>query len=157
MAAMDLLSEQHREVEDLLRRIKEAKGGERVRLLGAVAEALTLHAALEERFFYPALREYGLGELADRGLKDHQEVRHLISELMDIKQRDPRLNDMIEKLEKSIKAHVEEEEGEIFQRAREKMEDSALEHAETAMRNAISSLKDKELLEAADEERVPAP
>ena len=56
MSAIELLKQQHREVDGLFQRIKVANGDERISLLGQVAEALTIHAALEEHFFYPFAR-----------------------------------------------------------------------------------------------------
>lgn len=157
MSALDLLSEQHREVEDLLRRVKSTTGGERVRFLGDIAEKLTLHMALEERFFYPALREWGLGDVVDRSEREHRNMREGLSRLMDLKQKDPRLEEAVTTLERTVLEHVREEENEVFPRAKEKVDHSALDHAENAMRNAMTSLEEKELLTAAEEGQVPAP
>ena len=68
MAALELLISQHREAMDLLARIRAetVNGGARIRMMGALAEVLTLHTTLEEQFIYPLLRDEGFGDLAAR-------------------------------------------------------------------------------------------
>lgn len=157
MAAIDHLKHQHRETEDLFERIKQATTNEKVRLLGELTEALTLHAALEERYFYPLARENGLAAEMDHSQREHAEVRRMLSDIMSMKKSDPRLNETISRLEASVKKHVHEEENEIFPRVLEKVGSEELDRVDQQMREAEQSLKDKELLEAADEDQVPAP
>lgn len=157
MAAIDHLKHQHRETEDLFERIKQATTNERVRLLGELTEALTLHSALEERYFYPLARQNGLTQEMDRSEREHGDVRRMLSDIMSMKKSDPRLNETIGRLEAAVKKHVQEEENEIFPRLLEKVGSEDLDRVGQQMLEAEQSLKEKELLEAADEDQVPAP
>lgn len=60
MNAIDLLKPQHREVNQLFEQIGELEGekdaGERLELVNQVADALAVHARIEEEIFYPACK-----------------------------------------------------------------------------------------------------
>lgn len=154
--AIDLLVQQHREAEELLEQIKQVQGMERVRLLGQLAEALTLHTTLEERFFYPLLRDNGMSDVVQRSIEEHGQVRRLLSEMLSMKKSDPRLPEIIGRLEEAVKKHVSEEESEVFPRTKEKVDGQQLESLEGQMKDAAHTLENGELIEAADEEQVPA-
>ncbi len=150
MGAIELLKGQHREVEGLLQRLGEVEGGARVRLLGEVAELLTLHTALEERYFYPVMRVEGLTHHAERSFAEHAEVKRLLSDIMEMKQRDPRLPELVARLSAAVKKHVAEEEGEVFPLVLERIDEAVLASTEEEMRRAMGQLQDEELLAAAD-------
>lgn len=156
MAALELLASQHREAMELLAHIRGAENGAvKVRLMGALAEALTLHMTLEEKFLYPLLSDVGYGDLSDRSLREHGIVKRLISDMLDLKRNDPRLEQVFLDLDHNVRAHVEEEEKSIFPRLREKVEESRFAELERVMREAISRLQNEELLEVAEGERAP--
>ncbi len=156
--AIDLLEGQHREMERLFERIRTTeRGGARVRLIGQLAELITLHSALEERYFYPVLRVEGMTHLVERSFAEHGEVKRLVSDLMEMKQRDPRLDELLARIEGLVKKHVAEEEGELFTRAREVASESVLAGADGEMRRAMGDLQEKELLEIADEAQGAVP
>lgn len=157
MAAIDLLKEQHRETERLLEQIKRSSGTEKVLLLGRLAEAITLHATLEERFFYPMLSSNGFQADVQRSVNEHAQVRRMLSELLSMKKSDPRLDSVVARVESAVMKHVQEEENDIFQRARERIPAEELDRVGAQMRDGMSALQEGELLEAADEEQVPAP
>lgn len=156
MAAMDLLKAQHREAQDLLERIKVSTGMDKILLLGRLCEALTLHAELEEKHFYPVLRANGLEELIARSLEEHAWQRRLVSEILSVKRNDPRLDVLIGQLENITLKHVEEEEKDIFPRAEARVPPELLAQSDRDMHEALETLKNKELLEAADEEQPVA-
>jgi hemerythrin superfamily protein len=152
MAVLELLAEQHKDALELLARIRAATGNGRIPLMGELAEALTLHTALEERFLYPLLKEHGLGELADRSLNEHAEVRRLVSQMLGLKRNDPRLEQVFLELDHSVRAHMEEEEKEIFPKVREVVDEAALAAIQGDMQEALGRLQDAELLELAEQE-----
>jgi hemerythrin superfamily protein len=157
MPAIDLLQSQHREAESLLQQITQTTGGARVRLIGALAELLTMHCELEERYFYPMLRAEGMGEVIDRSFGEHGAMKRLLSDIMEMKQRDPRLGDLLARLDQMVRKHVQEEEGEVFPRAREVTDEALMRSAAEEMRRGVYELRDKELLEMADEQGGAAP
>ncbi len=153
MAALELLVNQHRHAADLLERIRASKSHERVRYMGDLAEALTLHAALEEQFFYPFLRNHGFADLADRSLAEHADTRRLVAEMLGMKKSDPRLEDTFLSLDHMVRKHVEEEEKDIFPRIRGFADE--LNELGRQMADALRGLKDQELLEFAEQEQLP--
>src|SRR4029079_2881858 len=59
MNAMDLLKEDHDQVKEMFDRFRDLgleDRAEKQRLFNRIAEALEIHAELEERIFYPAVR-----------------------------------------------------------------------------------------------------
>src|SRR3954470_14771387 len=59
MNAIDLLKKQHEEAKELLSALEEAEVEEKEELLKKLADALAMHAAIEEHPFYPATRTTG--------------------------------------------------------------------------------------------------
>ena len=85
-----------------------------VRALGKVAEALTIHAALEEQYFYPFARQQGVDGLIDESFQDHAEVKRLLSEILQMKQTDPGLEGLCLRLERMVTEHVSQEESALL-------------------------------------------
>jgi hemerythrin superfamily protein len=84
-------------------------------LAQAICIELSVHAALEEEIFYPALRKAaGDSKLVDEAEKEHHEARDLISEIEDAAQMDP----LMARLQEVIEHLVQEERQEMFPRAR---------------------------------------
>ena len=150
MSAIELLTAQHREVEQRLSRLFEVEGGARVRLIGEIAELLTLHTALEERYFYPVLRVEGLAGHVERSFAEHAEVKRLLSDIMEMKQRDPRLKEVLSRLSEAVTKHMQEEEQQVFPEAVRRIDDAVLRSTEEEMRRAMGQLENEELLAAAD-------
>ncbi|QRK09085.1 hemerythrin domain-containing protein [Archangium violaceum] len=157
MSAIDLLKQQHREVDDLFLRIKSSEGDERISLLGKVAEALTIHAALEEQFFYPFAREQGVDGIIDESFKDHAEVKHLISEILQVKQTDPRLNELCGRLERMVTEHVSHEERTLMPKVESLANREDLVSMRDGMLQAIDNWRNSELLRMAEHQESPPP
>ncbi|MGA9520141.1 MAG: hemerythrin domain-containing protein [Myxococcaceae bacterium] len=154
MAALELLMNQHRHAADLLERIRAASAHEKVRYMGDLAEALTVHAALEERYFYPFLRERGFSDMVDRALIQHADTRRLVAEMLSMKKSDPRLEDTCLSLDHAVRKHIELEEKEVFPRIRGFAEE--LNEVGRQMAEGLRRLKDEELLEFAEQQQLPA-
>ena len=155
MSAIELLKQQHREVDGLFQRIKVANGDERISLLGQVAEALTIHAALEEHFFYPFAREQGVEGLIDESFQDHAEVKQLISEILQVKQTDPRLNELCLRLERLVTEHVSQEESSLLPTVQARANPEELLSMRAEMQEAINSWRNRELLRMAEHQESP--
>ncbi len=155
MSAIELLKQQHREVDDLFQRIKASGGDEKISLLGQVAEALTIHAALEEHFFYPFAREQGVEGLIDESFQDHAEVKQLISEILQVKQTDPRLNELCLRLERMVTEHVSQEESSLLPTVQARANPEELLSMRAEMQEAINSWRNRELLRMAEHQESP--
>ncbi|WP_257453020.1 hemerythrin domain-containing protein [Archangium lipolyticum] len=156
MSAIELLKQQHREVDELFRRIKVSDEDERISLLGKVAEALTIHAALEEQLFYPFAREQGVDGIIDESFQDHAEVKRLVSEILQVKQNDPRLMELCSRLERMVTEHVGHEESALFPKVESLANRDDLVSMRDDMQQAIDSWRNRELLRMAEhQESLP--
>jgi len=122
--AVDLLIEDHREVEQLFSRFEGLGEGARKRrqqVVDKIIEALSMHAAIEEQVFYPAAR----GEAPEtdddvlESLEEHHIVKWTLSELEGLDPADERFGAKVTVLMESVRHHVEEEEQELFPAVRD--------------------------------------
>jgi hemerythrin superfamily protein len=120
--ALSLLSKDHKVVSTLFKRYeKEDDQDEKRTILQMVCAALTAHAQLEEELFYPALRD-ALGQegedLLDEATVEHTTLKALVTELEDAEPGDELVDAKVTVLSEYVKHHVEEEENEIFPKAK---------------------------------------
>jgi hemerythrin superfamily protein len=130
-----LIKKDHQEVANLFRRLKAAEGFSETseQLFAQLREELELHTHAEERVWYPALREAeGPQELVVEALDDHALVQDLLDELATSRMDDEAWNEKLEVLEEHVEDHIEEEEGDIFDVARQLF--SVAQAAELAQR-----------------------
>ena len=122
MDIYSLIKQDHQEVANLFRRLKAAEGFSETseQLFAQLREELELHAHAEERVWYPALREAeGTQELVEEALDAHELVQELLDELAASRMDDEAWNEKLEVLDEHIEDHIEEEEGDIFDVARQ--------------------------------------
>ena len=127
MNAISLLKQDHGNVDELFRRFEQAGEDagaevEKGRLRDKIVEQLSVHAAIEEQFLYPALRAK-LGKEADSTVLEALEEHHLaklsLSELEKLAPGAERFDAKMTVLIESVRHHVEEEERELFEKLRE--------------------------------------
>jgi glutaredoxin 2 len=118
MDPIDLLTRQHDEAESLFQQVSGARGEERTLLFRRLAWLLTLHAKLEERYFYPAVKVAETDELVHHSYDDHAEARALISQLTHLDISDMRFEAALVRLRASVEAHVAEERSMLFPQVR---------------------------------------
>jgi len=150
MGAIELLIEQHQEVEDLFQQFKEGDE-DRIELIGQIAEALTLHAALEEQYVYPLLQKNGMQEDFDRSVEEHAEVKQIISQLLKMKQTDEQLEMVMDQLISNVRLHVGVEERTVLPRIEAAVTAELLEETAEEMQEAIEKMNNEELLKMAEE------
>ena len=122
MDIYSLIKKDHQEIANLFRRLQAAEGFSETseQLFAQLREELELHAHAEERAWYPALREAeGTQELVEEALNDHALVQDLLDELAASHMDDEAWNEKLEVLEEHVEDHIEEEEGDIFDMARQ--------------------------------------
>lgn len=126
--AIEMLKDDHRQVEGLFREYEELAAADELDAKEAVAaeicEKLTVHAQLEEEIFYPAARQaLDEPELVDQAEEEHADARQLISEIEEMSPEDDAYDATLKALVAAIARHVEEEENEMFP----KLEEAGLE------------------------------
>lgn len=126
--AVTLLKSDHRKVEDLFAKLEkttERGAGRRVALVGQIGAELEKHMALEEDVFYPAFREAVRKkddkELYHEAREEHHAARLILSELAQLDPTDETFGAKAKVLKEMIEHHVEEEEEEMFPKAKRAM------------------------------------
>ena len=117
--AIELLEEQHREVEQLFEDLEQESSPERKQaLFQELADMLAVHATIEERHFYPTVRDEKTEKLLLESVEEHLAVKRLIADLLKAEPEEPSFAAKVKVLKEEIEHHVEEEESELFPQAR---------------------------------------
>jgi hemerythrin-like domain-containing protein len=123
--AVELLEEDHKKVQKIFKQVEKMDGDEEA-LSALVEEAiaeLKVHTQIEEQVFYPAARE-ALGDdeesedLLNEASVEHDSAKTLIEKLEGMDASDPYYRATFTVLGEYVKHHIEEEESEMFPRAK---------------------------------------
>lgn len=131
MNAFTLLKADHKKVAEIMETIdgtteRAVKGRED--LFTRLKNELDLHARIEEQIFYPALEEAEkTRDIALEAYEEHRLVKQLLKELEREPKDDEKWTAKFTVLKESIEHHVEEEEGEMFKKARQVLSDEQIE------------------------------
>ncbi len=120
--ACQLLTTDHRTVEDLFDKYGNATGLDRKQtLVGKITTELKIHAQIEEEIFYPALRGKIDEDLLNEAYVEHDGAKLLINELASAEPDEKFYDAKVKVLKEEIEHHVGEEEkmnGSMFTQAR---------------------------------------
>ena len=120
--AIQLLSADHREVEDLFEKFEKAKGDDRKEEIARrICTELKVHAMIEEEIFYPALRGKISDDDLDEAMVEHDGAKVLINDIEAGSPDSDYYDAKVKVLQESIEHHVKEEERQhdnIFSQAR---------------------------------------
>ena len=123
-SALTLLKADHDKVKELFKQYE--KLAEKEDLVGKIAIAneicaeLTAHAAAEEEVFYSAAKKkIDDDDLINEADVEHDTAKDLIAQILTMKPTDPMYDAKMKVLDEYITHHVEEEESEMFPKARE--------------------------------------
>ncbi|MCX0243928.1 hemerythrin domain-containing protein [Streptomyces drozdowiczii] len=126
MDGIVLLKDDHKTVEKLFKRFEKAGDkahAEKRKIVDRVIDELTTHTWIEEKIFYPAVRE-AAPDTKDHVLEsveEHHVMVWLLSELKDLDPADERFDAKMTVLIENVRHHVEEEEKEWFPEVRKAM------------------------------------
>jgi hemerythrin superfamily protein len=110
MNANEILTQQHRDVERLYTEFETASGNEKKELCRQILRDLTVHAEIEEEFYYPELEKAGHKELADEYRAEHTAMKTQIAKLSTMKMEDDALEPTMKAMMESVLHHAKEEE-----------------------------------------------
>lgn len=146
MNAIKMLKQQHREVEKLFKQFESAKSaGPRQKAFEEIADALAVHATIEEKHFYPAVKKAQTEDILLEAVEEHLEIKRVIADLLEMDGGEDQFAAKVKVLQEDVEHHVEEEEGEMFPKARKVLSEEQAEILGTRMEEA----KNKELKAAA--------
>lgn len=134
MNAIDLLKADHERVKALLTQLSESTDRavkKRTELVAKLEMEISLHTRLEEEILYPAFKEAGAkeeDEMYYEAKEEHRTVDSLV--LPDLKMTDPTTPEFAGRakvVKELLEHHIEEEETEMFPKAKKLLGKAALE------------------------------
>lgn len=145
MNAIELLTQQHREVEDLFKAIEKAEeSSKKATLFRQLAAKLVGHDGIEREVFYPACEEaLGMSDLLGEALVEHGVVEFCLYEA-DGAIGEPEFAFKLKVLKEIIEHHVEEEEGELFPKVKKVMSSDALDSLGEDMEEAFEESQEED-------------
>jgi iron-sulfur cluster repair protein YtfE (RIC family) len=131
MNAFILLKDDHATVAALLKKLDgttERAAKSREELFAQLKNELDVHARMEEEILYPVLEEYEeTRDISLEAYEEHALVKQLLGELASAPKDDEQWTATFKVLKESIEHHVEEEEGEMFAKARNVLSEDEIE------------------------------
>ncbi|MFY0576506.1 hemerythrin domain-containing protein [Cystobacter fuscus] len=117
MDAIALLTQQHREVEELFEKFEKAGEGKEEllrELFVRIADNLAAHATIEEKLFYPSVYVGPTADQLQEAVEEHLSAKRVIADLLDMEPSDAQFKAKVKVLKDLVEHHVEEEEKELF-------------------------------------------
>jgi hemerythrin-like domain-containing protein len=145
MNAFALLKEDHQRVAGILEKIDattERGIKTREELFTQLKTELDIHAEIEETIFYPALKKHDeTRDITLEGIEEHRIVKELLAELDAMAKDDEVWTAKMTVLKENVEHHVEEEEGEMFPKARKALSEEEVERLGTRLEAAKKKQK----------------
>ncbi len=119
MDAFELLKNDHKKVSQLFKEIESASGQAKTQVFSRLKRELDVHAHIEEKVFYPALENTDEArDITLEAYEEHKVVKDLLGELASGGAPSDEWDAKLTVLKENVEHHVEEEEGELFSKAR---------------------------------------
>lgn len=118
--AIALLTADHAQVEGMFRQIEALPDGDaRTALIRNVVRVISVHTAAEERVLYPAMRRAmpDGGQLVQQAIEEHRQAKEALAAIEAAESPAERDRQLVS-LMATVRAHVHEEEIEMFPRLR---------------------------------------
>jgi hemerythrin-like domain-containing protein len=131
MNALTLLKKDHTKVKALLAELESTteRGVQtRQRLFAEMKAELTVHETIEEEIFYAELKAHPKAkDLVLEAYEEHNVVDTLMGELSSLSVEDETWGAKAKVMQENLEHHIEEEEGELFDKAEQVFDDAELE------------------------------
>lgn len=145
MDAFELLKSDHEKVAGILEKLDgttERALKTREELFTQLKTELDIHAAIEEKIFYPVLEKADESrDVTLEAFEEHRLVKQLLGELEAEAKDDETWTAKFTVLKEQIEHHVEEEEGEMFKKARKVLSKEEIEELGARMEKAKGEQK----------------
>ena len=130
MNAFQLLKEDHQKVSGIFQQLEpttERAEKTRTELFAKLNEELSIHAQIEETIFYPAIKQAAeTREIVLEGFEEHHVIKTLLAELASMPVATEQWKAKFSVLKENVEHHVEEEEGEMFPKARQVLDEKQI-------------------------------
>jgi len=128
MDAFELLKKDHQKVSQLFTKIESASPQAKLQLFAQLKAELDLHAHIEESVLYPALENTDEArEITLEAYEEHKVVKDLLAQIDSDGAPDEQWDAKLKVLKENVEHHVEEEEGELFSKARKALGEPRIE------------------------------
>jgi hemerythrin superfamily protein len=126
MDAIEMLEEQHGDVEDLFEELESAEASDKQDLFYEIADQLTVHVTIEEQHFYPAVRAKRTEDILLESLEEHLAIKRLLADLLQLDPSNEIFEAKVKVLKEQVEHHVKEEEEELFPKVRKVLDGKQL-------------------------------
>ena len=129
MNAIELLKDDHDKVDRLFQKVKATEEGEEHKeLFKKIKAELDAHTHIEEKIFYPRLKEKEeLEDIVLEGIEEHHQAKIFLRELASLTEDSEKFEPKLKVLMEDIEHHVMEEEGEMFPKVEKVISKTELE------------------------------
>ncbi len=129
MDAIELLENDHQQVKRLIEKLESQENAQgRAQLFETVRTEMHAHERIEEEIFYPALKQRATDkQIVLEGYEEHHVVDILMQELADLNFDDQSWPAKLKVMKENIEHHIEEEEDDMFSKARDVFSNEELE------------------------------
>ena len=145
MNAFQLLKEDHQKVSGIFQQLEpttERAEKTSTELFAKLKEELDIHAQIEESIFYPSIKQAAeTREIVLEGFEEHHVIKMLLKELETLPVDTEQWTAKLKVLKENVEHHVEEEEQEMFQKAREVLSEDDINRLGAQMEQAKEQLK----------------
>ena len=144
MNAFELLKEDHKRVAAIFEKLEpttERALKTREELFAKLKNELEAHTQIEEQIFYPALKqEEETRDITLEGIEEHHVVKTLLEEMEAMPVDSEEWTAKLSVLKENVEHHVEEEEDEMFPKARKVLPKEKIEELGTRIEAAKKKL-----------------
>jgi len=150
--ALELLTQQHDSVEELISEIEDSDDAEeKLELFQQLADKVAAHSAIEEKLFYPSVMSDDTEEQLLEATEEHLAVKRVLADMIAMEPSDDRFDAKLAVLKEEIRHHSrDEEEGKLFPMVRNMFSEDEL----AGMGNELLAMFE-ELLEQEPRNEVP--
>jgi hemerythrin-like domain-containing protein len=131
MDALALLKDDHDKVKKMLEELDattERAEKTRTELFEKLKRDLTIHETIEEEILYPALKEFSkTRDITLEAYEEHHVVDQIVGELEATPVSDETWGAKLTVMKENLEHHIEEEEGDMFKKARQVMDRADLD------------------------------
>lgn len=146
MDAIEMLKGQHREVESLFKKfdaLGENATKSKQSLFENIADALAMHATIEEKHFYPAVKAKRTEDILLEALEEHLGIKRVIADLLKLDSSNETFDAKVKVLKEQVEHHVEEEESDLFPKVRKVLDKAELTELASTMQRTMKALMEK--------------
>ncbi|HKP87746.1 MAG TPA: hemerythrin domain-containing protein [Blastocatellia bacterium] len=131
MDIFGMLKEDHKKVSGIFEKLEpttERAVKTREELFARLKIELDVHALVEEKILYPALEQIEeTRDIALEAIEEHRIVKELLADMDNMSKESEQWTAKLTVLKENVEHHVEEEEGEMFKKARSVLNDELIE------------------------------